>query len=58
MQCATQLGSSQNCFSARAVVYIIMQPVWKLVPHLFSEQDGSALSAKCARLAGERVLLS
>lgn len=58
MQCVTQLGSSQNCFSARAVAYIIMRLVWKLVQHLFNELDGSAPSVKCARLAGECVLLS
>lgn len=55
VQCVTQWGSSQICSSVRVVGYIIMQPVWRLVPHPSSGQDGNAQSVKCARLAGESV---
>lgn len=52
MQCVTQRGSSQTCCSVRVVAYIIMRPVWRLVPRPSSVQVGSARSVKCARLAG------
>lgn len=56
-RCATLQVISLTCFSARAVAYIIMQPVWTLVPHQFCEQDGSVQSVKCVRPAGLSFLL-
>lgn len=53
MLCVTRLGSSQTCCSVRVVANIIMQCVWRLVPHPSSGQGGSAQIVKCARLAGK-----
>lgn len=53
MLCVTRRGSSQTCCSVRVVANIIMQRVWRLVPHPSSGQVGSAQIVKCARLAGK-----
>lgn len=53
MLCVTRLGSSQTCCSVRVVANIIMQRVWRLVPHPSSGQGGSAQIVKCVRLAGK-----
>lgn len=56
MLCVTRRGSSRTCCSVRVVANIIMQRVWRLVPHPSSGQGGSAQIVKCARLAGKSGL--